>query len=424
MFKLGSDNLDKRVYLLSVVRLISSVTSGFTLFCAPVHFINTVGIDGHLVGVGIGSGGIASAAGRLAGGFTADNGMKGRMVTLWTALALMAIGSIILSSAANFSVFVSGSVSLGLGFGLFSPAADALIADITPQKKLSVAYGYNRLANWIGLGSGLSLGTILMSVSGTYLALFAFCAAVYTILLAVTHLSLINFKRPSSTRTQHKDFRQRLDAAMRDSRLISFILLNIGLTCNTLFVMTAVPLYLVNCMDQVHNQQSNHGVFTLFLLFIVICAVCQMPIAKSLTNLRPATTMILASLIWSVAFTSLWVNNFGIFDPLFLSILTIVVLAIASAIYGPSATSYMVSIAPSDSRALYLSINSLCWGIARVIAPSIGLAIVSSGVDPASSLWLGLAIINGLIIVPGLLIIDNFSISLPSPVSVPLKVRD
>lgn len=424
MFKTGSDNLDKRVYLLSAVRLISSITSGFTLFCAPVHFINTVGIDGHLVGLGIGSGGIASALGRLIGGFTADNGMEGRKATVWTALALMAIGSLILSSAANFLVFVLGSVSLGLGFGLFSPAADALIADITPQEKLSLAYGYNRLANWLGLGSGLSLGTILISTSGTYLALFAFCAAMYTILLLIAYLLLNNFKDNSSTRTQHNGLRQRLDDALRDSKLISIILLNIGLTCNTLFVMTAVPLYLVNCMEQSYNQQGSHDVFTLFLLFIVICAVCQMPIAKSLTNLRPATTMILASGIWSVAFTSLWINNFGIFDPLFLSILTIVVLAIASAIYGPSATSYMVSIAPSDSRALYLSINSLCWGIARMIAPSVGLAVVSSGVNPASSLWLGLAIINAMIIVPGLLIIDNLSISLPSPVSVPLKVRD
>jgi hypothetical protein len=48
-------------------RLLSQIGSGFTLFYAPIFFVNQVGLSATAVGIGLGSGSISGVVGRFLG---------------------------------------------------------------------------------------------------------------------------------------------------------------------------------------------------------------------------------------------------------------------------------------------------------------------------------------------------------------------
>ena len=73
---------DYRVWILFVGRLLSQLGTGFTLFYAPIYFVNQVGLSATAVGIGIGSGSITGIAGRILGGSFADSPRWGRRKTL------------------------------------------------------------------------------------------------------------------------------------------------------------------------------------------------------------------------------------------------------------------------------------------------------------------------------------------------------
>ena len=60
--------LNNKIWLLTFGRLLSQIGSGFTLFYAPIFFVNEVGLTATAVGIALGSGSIAGIIGRFLGG--------------------------------------------------------------------------------------------------------------------------------------------------------------------------------------------------------------------------------------------------------------------------------------------------------------------------------------------------------------------
>lgn len=66
-------DFDRQVWILAAGRLLLEIGTGFTLFYAPIFFVNQVGISATLVGVAIGSGSVSGVVGRFLGGQGADS---------------------------------------------------------------------------------------------------------------------------------------------------------------------------------------------------------------------------------------------------------------------------------------------------------------------------------------------------------------
>ena len=62
-----------QVWILAAGRLLSQIGSGFTLFYAPIFFVNQVGLSTTLVGIALGSGSVSGVIGRFLGGQWADS---------------------------------------------------------------------------------------------------------------------------------------------------------------------------------------------------------------------------------------------------------------------------------------------------------------------------------------------------------------
>ncbi|MEM6426854.1 MAG: MFS transporter, partial [Cyanobacteria bacterium P01_D01_bin.128] len=124
--------LDSRVWLLALGRLLSQVGIGFVLFYAPIYFVDRIGLSTTEVGLGIGIGAIAGLVGRFLGGSLADSPGCGRRNTLLLSAAVSAIADGVLVAAGNFPLFVLGNIVMDFGVGLYWPATEAVVADITP----------------------------------------------------------------------------------------------------------------------------------------------------------------------------------------------------------------------------------------------------------------------------------------------------
>ena len=130
---------------------LTGIQETFDLSDTAAGFIPTAGIVGSL-GVAVVSAHLADNARRvtvLAGG-----------AVLWT---LVALGSAV---APVFILFLVSRAVLGAAGQLNNPAAASLIADAHPAPGRAKAYGFERLANYLGLPLGIGLGGGLSSAFG------------------------------------------------------------------------------------------------------------------------------------------------------------------------------------------------------------------------------------------------------------------
>jgi MFS family permease len=154
----GLPKLDRRIWILVIGRLLSQMGSGFVLFYAPIFFVNQVGLSAALVGIGLGSESVSGVVGRILGGSMADSPQWGRRKTLLLSAAISALADLVLAISHNFPTFLAGNLLMGMGVGLYWPAAEALVADLAPIAQRNETFAINRLADSLGLSLGGGFG--------------------------------------------------------------------------------------------------------------------------------------------------------------------------------------------------------------------------------------------------------------------------
>jgi MFS family permease len=73
------------------------------------------------------------------------------------------------------------------------------------------------------------------------------------------------------------------------------------------------------------------------------------------------------------------------------AILALGVLALATVAYTPSASAFVVDLAPESLRGVYLSLNSQCWAVGYFIGPPLGGWVLDQSVAIAHGYWLAAA---------------------------------
>ena len=190
-------SLNPQIWVLAFGRLLSQTGTGFTLFYAPIFFVNQVGLSATAVGIGLGSAQISGILGRILGGSFSDSPVWGRRRTLLLSALISAISSFILASASDFETVVLGNLFLGLGIGLYWPATEAVVADLSSGNNRNQAFALTRLADNIGLQLGIILGGVVISITGAYRALFVIDALSFLVFFCVIFLTIKETYKPS-----------------------------------------------------------------------------------------------------------------------------------------------------------------------------------------------------------------------------------
>ena len=384
--------LQSQVWILAVGRFLSEVGTGFTLFYAPIFFVNKIGLSATAVGFALGSASISGVLGRILGGSFADSRFWGRRRTLLLSSAVAAIASLFLATSENFTTLVVGNLLAGLGQGLYWPATEAVVADLTPTEHRREAYAVTRLADNLGLGMGIVFGGVLIGTTGAYRALFVVDAVSFVVFFAVVYLTIKETYQPPQADTASLQGSWR--TALGDRRFLVYVLVNIIFTTYTSQLHSTLPLYLNNFVSVTDSGKgfTESTISGLFSWNLALAILFQLPIARALSRFTHPQALTISALLWAVGFTLLWATGVAATGQLGWAILALAMFALANVSYTPSASSLVTDLAPESQRGVYFSINSLCWAVGYFIGPPLGGWALDQRGLIADYFWLGLAL--------------------------------
>jgi MFS family permease len=388
--------LNSQVWILAVGRFLSEVGTGFTLFYAPIFFVNQVGLSATAVGFALGSASISGVVGRILGGMSADSAWWGRRRTLLLSSAISAIGSLFLATANNFATLVIGNLISGLGIGLYWPATEAVVADVTTIENRREAFAFTRLMDNLGLGMGIVLAGVLVANTGSYRSLFIIDAISFIVFFVVVWVAIQETYRPQQTQIHQKarHLTSHLTSwvtAFSDRRLLIYVLVNIIFTTYISQLHSTLPVYLKNFVT-VENSGKGFAETTISSLFawhLALAIVCQLPVARGLNRFSHSLALTISAILWAIGFSLIWVCGIAPSHHLLWAILALGVFAVAIVSYTPSAASLVSDFAPENQRGVYFSINSLCWAVGYFIGPPLGGWALDQSRIVANNFWLG-----------------------------------
>ena len=377
-------SLNPQVWILASGRLLLQFGTGFTLFYAPIFFVNELNFSPSMVGIALGSASVSGIAGRFWGGSWSDSPQWGRKKTLLISAAISAVADIFLSVANDFTFLLFGNLLMGLGIGLYWPPAEAVVADLTTESGRSAAFAITRLADNVGLGFGVVIGGWLIAQTNNYRLLFIIDGCSFVLFYAVIHWTIAETVAPDNNLAHTT--KQGWIIAFHDNSLWIFFLVNVMFTTYMAVIQSILPLYLTNFT--INNQFSITDISGLFSLHIAFAALFQLPIVKVLNSLTNIQGLTLASVLWGVSFILIWLTGNVSQGAFIFGMVSVLLGAIAMVTYNPAASALVVDLAPNSLLGIYFAINSQCWAIGYLIGPTLGGWVLDQGEFYAHNFWL------------------------------------
>lgn len=384
--------LNPKIWILIFGRFLSGIGTGFTMFYAPIFFASDeLGFTKTAVGFALGIISISGIIGRFMSGSMSDSPWWGRRRTLLLSTLISSLASFILANIHGFSLLLMGNLLMGLGVGLYWPATEAVVADLTTGEQRHEAYALTRLGDSCGLGLGIILGGMLVSVTGNYRWLFLVDAISFLVFSAVIYQAIPETGQIESPKNEQSEKNGWL-IALSDRTLLLFLVVNILFTTYISQVHTAMPLYF---SEFVGTGLPTPLISALFTWHLVLSILFQLPIARFLRGFSHAQALMVSGILWAIGFIFTGLTGMtqnGQIGQIMLALLASGILAIATVAYLPSASALVADLAPSSRRGVYLSMNSQCWAIGYFIGPVIAGWSFDQPRPWADLLWPGWAL--------------------------------
>jgi MFS family permease len=402
--------LNPQVWILATGRLLCQLGSGFTLFYAPIFFVNQVGLSATQVGLSLGISSISGMVGRVIGGSLADSPQWGRRKTLVLAALVSAVGCFVLTAANGFWLLTLGNLFTGLGMGIYWPPNEAMVADLTPPPQRNEAFALTRLCDSLGLGLGVVLGGALVSAPlDAWVDAKTSAAIAYRLLFVVDGLSFVLFAviiywaitesaPPDQQPRAPVSWRAGWQRALGDRALWIYVFANTLFTTYLVQLASILPLFMTNQIQARVAQPSAFytpsGGFApslisaLFAWHLAATVVVQLPVVRWLNRFSHVRGLMRSAGLWGLGFGLVWWMGAVSSGQVLWAVAALGVFAVATAAYMPSAASTVVEMAPDGLRGVYLAVNSQCWAIGYLIGPPIGGWALDQSRWVAHAYWL------------------------------------
>lgn len=386
--------LQTPVGMLIVGRFLSEIGTGFTLFYAPIFFVNQVGLSSTTVGIALTSTSVAGVFGRILGGSLADSQDWGRRRTLLLATAISAVGSLVLAATNNFTTLVIGSSIVGLGIGFYWPASESVVADASESENRRETFALARVADNLGLAIGSVLAGWWVAIANNYRGLFIIDAISFLVFFTVIYLAIHETSQPEIGESQPPPPLTSWLAALSDRRLLIYVTVNITFTTCIAQLHSTLPIYLRNFV-RVGDHSLGLAATTISSLFawhLALAVICQFPMARMLKQYSHTQALTISAILWAIGFILIWVTAIAPNYPLLWVTLALTVFALALVSYTPFAASLVTDLAPESQRGVYFSINSLCWALGHFIGSPLGGWALDQPRIIADNFWLGFSL--------------------------------
>ncbi len=390
--------LSPQVWLLAAGRLLSQIGTGFTLFYAPIFFVNQVGIAATSVGLALGSASLSGVLGRFLSGTLADSPRWGRRRTLLLSALVSALADVALALTVDVPTLVLGNLLMGLGIGLYWPATEAAVADLTSLEQRNEAFATTRLADSLGLGLGVVLGGWLIAAGGNARWLFVADGISFLVFFGLIYGAIAETydfsQHPAKTDTWWQLLGNYGRTAWGDRDLATFLAINVLFTSYIAQLQSSIPLYFSNFVrrggDRLGLEPSL--ISLLFSAHVAFAALCQLPVARSLNHWSRTQALALSLGLWGLGFLTIGLTGTVPWATLPGAIAALALLSLAIVTYTPSASALVIELAPVSQRGLYASLNSQCWALGYAFGPALGGWALDQARWVADGFWLAAAL--------------------------------
>lgn len=349
---LGYRGFDRRMWVLFWSMLIDGV--GYSLIGPYILLFmeQDLEVSMALGGLVLTVAGVIGAAGNMIGGLMADRyGRRGVMVA---SMLLRSLTFVLLAVVVTYRpdfLIIAALLTLSYFFGgVFQPANNAMVADVTEPAKRMEAYGLLRVAWNLGFAVGPIIGGALILIS--FPLTFTISAVISFFAALIVALMLTESYVPVP--------REKKEPGLKGFGNLKPIFLLFCLFTLPLFVMSGQfgSTYTVYANERVGIDTVTIGlVFGLNGLMVVLL---QMPISRWLTERNPYMGMLAGSVVYSVGYLLVA----AVTDGWWLA-LTMIIITLGEIIVVPVSNALTVLLAPDDSRGKYLGvfgvISSFGW---------------------------------------------------------------
>jgi MFS family permease len=374
---------DRPVYAVAGGRLINVFGSGLVYPFATIHFHLQAGIPLSVVGLGLLANNVATAAGTAVGGYLADR--YGRRPVMIGSMAFSTVTLAVYSLVTSGAGFVAVATAAGLTTGLYAPASQAMIADLTDTGERERGYGLLKVASNVGFGSGFVVGGVLYEVANVavFVANGLTSAVVAVVLVAV--LPRVHDGRAASLAESVGDWGR----IVSRRRLLCLAFLNVVFAVMYAQMQATVP---VIASDRLGLDSAQLG--TLYVLNPVVLVLFQLPILEAVGDWRRTRGLLASVAFWAVSFlavagiapaaaavdgaaaTTVGVGLIGVF---------LVLRTVGEVLHSPVVTSLASDLGTADGRGSRLSLIEIAKRLGMGLGAALGGAFFDYGV--AALLW-------------------------------------
>ena len=364
------------VYAVAGGRLINVFGAGLVYPFATIHFHLEVGLALSVVGLGLLANNVATATGTAVGGYLADR--YGRRPVMVGSMSLSALTLAAYALVTTGAGFVAVATAAGLTTGLYAPASQAMIADLTDPGERERGYGLLKVASNAGFGSGFVVGGVLYEFASTavFVADGLTSAAVAVVLLAA--LPRVHEGRPAATLSEGVGDWGR---AISRRRLVALAGLNVGFAVMYAQMQATVP---VVASETLGLDSAQIG--TLYVLNPLVLVLFQMPVLSAIGDWRRTRGLVASTAFWGVSFLAIvlvdWVPT-GLGVALVGAFL--VLRTVGEVLHSPLVTSLASDLGHADERGSRLSLIEIAKRLGMGIGAALGGAFFDYGL--ADLLW-------------------------------------
>ena len=357
--------LPRAVWLLVAARAVNRL-GAFSLPFLTVTLVQTFHAPVRVAGLVMAAFGLATIPSRLLGGRLADH--LGARATITLGLAGCAVAQVGIAAARTLPQAAGAAVALGLAFELYEPPSQALIADATTAEQRPAAYSLLAAAlAAAGMGAGL-LASALAHWDLRWL--FVVDAATCLACAVVVALTL-----PRAARGRAPAAATRHTGPWRDRRLLALLASGTVFATTYLQVTIALPLTVL-----------DRGLPTTLVGLLLATSALTIVVARPALRLRRVAGLddfAAMALGYALLGSGLLATGFAT-TPVALAAAT-VLWSLGDLVLFARIYTVVAAIAPESARGRYLAAYGTSWGVAALVAPLLGTALLTSAGPPG--LW-------------------------------------
>jgi len=362
LYRQSFSNLQRNAWILALAMFINRSGSMVLLFTSlymtkELHFtIAQAGLVMSFYGIG-------SVLGSYSGGWLTDR------KNFFDIMLLSLTGSgmiLLLMLVASTPVFLSAVIfSYAFTADMFRPAHSAAIAAYSKPENITRSVSLARLAINLGFSVGPAVGGVVALHLG-YKWLFVIDAATAFAAAAMLYAYLPKHKT-ASDRHQNPVLQNRSTSAYRDRRYLFFIFL-VSLYGICFFQLFA-------SIPQFFSRVCNYDEGTIGLLLALnglLVVVIEMPLIAHLEKKKKLFRyMIMGTLCIPVSFSILQ-NGHALIA---FALLYTLIITLSEILAMPFMMNHALRASRKERQGQYMALYSMAFGIANILAPSLGLGI-------------------------------------------------